>query len=177
MLGAMTISPPAGQPAPTPMLVNMSRLVSACYEERPGVAVAAEGVAFGTSGHRGSSCARTFNEAHIVRLLRRSATIARRTASPVRCSSALTRMRCRSQPQAVPSRYQPKSVDVTSDLDRGYQPTPVVSRAILRYNHGRTSGMANAIVLRSRRRVGTFRPLRQSRSYAPCWPHLRHRRT
>ena len=147
MLRAMTISPPAGQPAPTPMLVNMSRLVSACYEERPGVAVAAESVAFGTSGHRGSSC------------------------------SALTRMRCRSQPQAVSSRYQPTTVDVISDLDRGYQPTPVVSRAILRYNHGRTSGMANAIVLRSRRRVGTLRPLRQSRSYAPCWPRLRHRRT
>jgi phosphoglucomutase len=62
----MTISPLAGQPAPASMLVNVPRLVSAYYADQPDVAVAAERVAFGTSGHRGSAFARTFNEAHIL---------------------------------------------------------------------------------------------------------------
>ena len=66
MLGTMTVSPLAGQPAPAAMLVNVPKLVSAYYTEHPDVAVAAERVAFGTSGHRGSAFARTFNEAHIL---------------------------------------------------------------------------------------------------------------
>ena len=66
MLGTMTISPLAGQPAPASMLVNVPRLVSTYYADHPDVAVAAERVAFGTSGHRGSALTRTFNEAHIL---------------------------------------------------------------------------------------------------------------
>src|SRR4029453_9451077 len=65
-LGGMTISPLAGQPALASMLVNVPRLVSAYYADPPYVAVASERVAFGTSGHRGSAFARTFNEAHIL---------------------------------------------------------------------------------------------------------------
>jgi len=61
-----TISPLAGKPAPPSMLVNVSRLVTAYYAEHPDPSVAAERVAFGTSGHRGSAFGRSFNEAHIV---------------------------------------------------------------------------------------------------------------
>ena len=62
----MNVSPLAGKPAPTSMLVNVSRLVTSYYAEHPDLSVASERVAFGTSGHRGSAFERTFNEEHIL---------------------------------------------------------------------------------------------------------------
>src|ERR1700682_633375 len=62
----MKVSPLAGTPAPPSMLVNVPRLVTAYYAEHPDPQTAAERVSFGTSGHRGSSFDRTFNEAHIL---------------------------------------------------------------------------------------------------------------
>ena len=60
------VSPLAGKPAPSSMLVNVPRLVTAYYAEHPDLSVAAERVKFGTSGHRGSAFARSFNEPHIL---------------------------------------------------------------------------------------------------------------
>src|SRR5919108_202905 len=62
----MSIHPLAGKPAPREMLVNVPRLVSAYYALKPNVAVDQERVAFGASGHRGSSLARSFNEDHVL---------------------------------------------------------------------------------------------------------------
>src|SRR6202162_156403 len=62
----MKLHPLAGKPAPPPMLINVPRLVTAYYAERPDPAVVSERVAFGTSGHRGSAFERAFNEAHIL---------------------------------------------------------------------------------------------------------------
>src|SRR6185436_1121189 len=62
----MTVSPLAGQPVSASMLVDVARLVTAYYAEVPDPSVAAERVAFGTSGHRGSAFERSFNEAHIL---------------------------------------------------------------------------------------------------------------
>ena len=62
----MSISPYAGKPAEPGMLANIPRLVTAYYALRPDPAVAAQRVAFGTSGHRGSSLDHAFNEAHIL---------------------------------------------------------------------------------------------------------------
>src|SRR5690349_2935349 len=62
----MAIHPEAGKPATASMLVNVPRLITAYYTATPDVSVAAERVAFGTSGHRGTSFARGFNEAHIL---------------------------------------------------------------------------------------------------------------
>src|SRR5207247_9972889 len=61
----MAVHPLAGKPAPRDLLVNVPRLVAAYYTRRPDMDDAAERVAFGTSGHRGSSFARSFNEPHI----------------------------------------------------------------------------------------------------------------
>ena len=61
----MTVSEHAGLPAESSLLVDVDRLVGAYYDRRPDVAVPSERVAFGTSGHRGSSLATSFNEAHI----------------------------------------------------------------------------------------------------------------
>ena len=62
----MIISPYAGKPAEESMLVNVPRLVSAYYTERPDPAVPAQRVAFGTSGHRGCAFEKAFNEWHIL---------------------------------------------------------------------------------------------------------------
>src|ERR1039458_6626788 len=62
----MSISPAAGKPAQTSMLVDVPKLISAYYTEAPDPEIREQRVAFGTSGHRGSSLARSFNEAHIL---------------------------------------------------------------------------------------------------------------
>ena len=62
----MIISPSAGQPAPVSALIDVSKLIAAYYSDVPDPAITAERVAFGTSGHRGSSFDRTFNENHII---------------------------------------------------------------------------------------------------------------
>ncbi|MDX1815230.1 MAG: alpha-D-glucose phosphate-specific phosphoglucomutase, partial [Thermodesulfobacteriota bacterium] len=62
----MTVSPLAGRPAPRSMLVNVARLVTAYYTERPDPGVREQRVSFGTSGHRGSSLRLGFNESHIL---------------------------------------------------------------------------------------------------------------
>src|ERR1035438_7556688 len=62
----MPLDPNAGKPAQPSMLVNIPRLITAYYTGRPDPAVRAQRVAFGTSGHRGSSFALSFNEAHIL---------------------------------------------------------------------------------------------------------------
>ena len=144
----MTISPLAGQPAPASMLVNVPRLVSAYYADRPDAAVAAERVAFGTSGHRGSAFARTFNEAHILAISQ--------AICNYRASHGITGplflgidTHALSEPAAISALevLAANHVDVMIDRDRGYTPTPVISHAILRYNHGRASGLADGIVI------------------------------
>jgi phosphoglucomutase len=62
----MSISPYAGKPVDPWMLTNIPRLVTACYVNRPDPAVPTQRVAFGTSGHCGSSLVHAFNEAHIL---------------------------------------------------------------------------------------------------------------
>jgi phosphoglucomutase len=144
----MTISPLAGQPAPASMLVNVPRLVSAYYTEHPDAGVAAERVAFGTSGHRGSSFARTFNEAHILAITQ--------AICSYRASIGITGplflgidTHALSEPAAISALevLAANGVEVMIDRDRGYTPTPVISHAILRYNRGRTSGLADGIVV------------------------------
>src|SRR5579872_6613043 len=61
----MSIDPRAGQPAPESSLVDLAKLERAYYDEHPDAGVPAERVLFGTSGHRGSSLRRSFNEDHI----------------------------------------------------------------------------------------------------------------
>jgi phosphoglucomutase len=62
----MKRSPLAGKPAPSALLVDVPRLITAYYSDAPDPAIPAQRVAFGTSGHRGSSFNRSFNEAHVL---------------------------------------------------------------------------------------------------------------
>ena len=142
------VSPLAGKPAPRSMLVNVPRLVTAYYTERPDPAVAAERVAFGTSGHRGSSLDRRFNEAHILAITQAICTY-RKThgiEGPLFMgidTHALSEPAMASALEVLAA----NDVQVMIDKDRGYTPTPVISHAILRYNRGRSSGLADGIVV------------------------------
>jgi phosphoglucomutase len=130
------------------MLVNVSRLVTAYYAEHPDLSVAAERVAFGTSGHRGSAFERTFNEAHILAITQ--AICSYRQAHEIEGPLFMGMdTHALSEPAFVSALevLAANGVEVMIDKDRGYTPTPVISHAILRYNRGRGSGLADGIVI------------------------------
>src|SRR5229473_7617957 len=144
----MNVSPLAGTPAPASMLVNVSRLVTAYYAEHPDHLVAAERVAFGTSGHRGSAFERTFNEAHILAITQ--AICRYRQAHGIDGPLFMGMdTHALSEPAFVSALevLAANGVEVMIDRDGGYTPTPVISHAILRYNRGRQSGLADGIVV------------------------------
>ncbi len=144
----MNVSPLAGTPAPLSLLVNVPRLVTAYYAEHPEHGVAAERVAFGTSGHRGSAFARTFNEAHILAIAQAICLYRQthRIEGPLFMGMDTHAL---SEPAFVSALevLAANGVEVMIDRDGGYTPTPVISHAILRYNRGRTSGLADGIVI------------------------------
>jgi phosphoglucomutase len=144
----MKVSPLAGKPAPASMLVNVSRLVTAYYAEHPDPSVAAERVAFGTSGHRGSAFDRSFNEAHILAITQ--AICAHRQAHGIDGPLFIgIDTHALSEPAFVSALevLAANNVEVMIDREHGYTPTPVISHAILRYNRGRQSGLADGIVV------------------------------
>jgi phosphoglucomutase len=144
----MANGPFAGAPVPPSTLVNVSRLVTAYYAERPDPRVAAERVSFGTSGHRGSAFDRTFNEAHILAITQ--AICAYRQSHSIDGPLFMGMdTHALSEPALVSALevLAANGVDVLIDRDGGYTPTPVISHAILVYNRGRTAGLADGIVI------------------------------
>ncbi len=142
------VSPLAGHIAPASLLVNVPRLVTAYYAEHPDPSVAAECVSFGTSGHRGSAFDRTFNEAHILAITQ--AICAYRATRAINGplfmgidTHALSEPAFASALEVLAA----NGVEVMIDHESGYTPTPVISHAILRYNRGRTHGLADGIVI------------------------------
>src|SRR3954462_4036426 len=147
-MAMIQVSPLAGKPAPAAMLVNVSRLVTAYYAERPDPAVAAERVAFGTSGHRGSAFERTFNEAHILAITQ--AICSYRAANGITGPLFLgIDTHALSEPAAISALevLAANEVEVMIDRDVGYTPTPVISHAILTFNRRRNAGLADGIVI------------------------------
>src|SRR6266516_3790169 len=143
-----TVNALAGTPAPPSILVNVPRLVTAYYAEHPDSGVAAERVAFGTSGHRGSAFERTFNEAHILSITQSICSYrqAHKIDGPLFLgmdTHALSEPAFASALEVLAA----NGVDVMIDRDRGYTPTPVISHAILTYNRGRQTGLADGIVI------------------------------
>ena len=142
------ISPLAGKPAPADLLVNVPRLVTAYYAEIPDPAVPGERVAFGTSGHRGSAFNRAFNERHIL-AISQAICLYRQIEGidgPLFIgfdTHALSEPAFASALEVLAA----NGVDVMIDGDMDYTPTPVVSHAIITYNHGRKSGLADGIVI------------------------------
>jgi len=144
----MNVSPYAGKTLPAAMLVNVPRLISAYYTDVPDPSLPAQRVAFGTSGHRGSSFAASFNEWHVLAI-----------------SEAICRYRKRqgidgplflgidTHALSVPAASSAlevlaaNGVEVMLSAQDEYTPTPAISHAIIVYNRGRTSGLADGIVI------------------------------
>jgi phosphoglucomutase len=144
----MTVSELAGLPADSSLLVDVDRLVGAYYDRRPDVTIPSERVAFGTSGHRGSSLTTSFNEAHIVAISAAICRYRRREAidGPLfigRDTHALSGPAFRTAIEVLVA----GGVDVLVDSGDGYSPTPAVSHAILVHNRGRRQGLADGIVV------------------------------
>ncbi len=142
------INPLAGQAAPADRLVNVPRLITAYYSERPDVGVAAQRVAFGTSGHRGSSFDLSFNEAHVLAITQSICTYRREhgIAGPLFIgfdTHALSAPAFASALEVLAA----NGVEVMTAADDEYTPTPAVSHAILTYNDGRRTGLADGIVI------------------------------
>jgi phosphoglucomutase len=144
----MTISPYAGKPAPRELLINVPRLVSAYYTGRPDVEDPAQQVAFGTSGHRGTAVENSFNEAHILAI---SQAICEYRAVQGFTGPLYIGMDTHALSEPALSTaievFAGNSVDIMIQQGLGYTPTPVISHAILAYNKGRTSGLADGVVI------------------------------
>ncbi len=144
----MTTHALAGKHAPTSQLADIPRLVTAYYAEHPDPDVRDERVAFGTSGHRGSSLTCSFNEMHI--LATTDAICRYRKTQGIDGplflgidTHALSEPAFASAMEVLAAHQ----VDVMIDAQRGYTPTPVISHAILAYNRPRKDGLADGIVV------------------------------
>lgn len=130
------------------MLVNVSRLVSAYYTRHPDVSQPAHLVSFGTSGHRGSSFNNSFNEDHILAITQ--AICCYRTENDITGplflgmdTHALSEPAFATAVEVLAA----NGVEVMLQKGSGYTPTPVISHAILTYNRGGNSGLADGIVV------------------------------
>ncbi|MEE1924698.1 phosphoglucomutase (alpha-D-glucose-1,6-bisphosphate-dependent) [Pseudomonas sp. 148P] len=144
----MKLSPLAGKLAPASVLVDIPRLLTAYYTGQPDASVATQRVAFGTSGHRGSSLDLSFNEHHVLAISQ--AICLYRQAQGIdgplfigADTHALSTPAAASALEVLAA----NGVEVMLSKDDEYTPTPAVSHAILCYNRGRTGGLADGIVI------------------------------
>jgi phosphoglucomutase len=144
----MSISPFAGKLAPAELLVDIPRLVTAYYTGQPDASVSTQRVAFGTSGHRGSSFELSFNEWHVLAISQ--AICLYRQAKGIDGPLFLgADTHALSTPASVTALevLAANGVQVMISQDDEFTPTPAVSHAIICYNRGRTSGLADGIVI------------------------------
>jgi phosphoglucomutase len=146
--GAMDVHPLAGKPAPRSILANIPRLVTAYFVNHPDPSIPEQRVAFGTSGHRGSSFRSSFNEDHILATVQAICDYRRAhsVTGPLFLGMDTHALSEPTQVTAIEV-LAANGVEVMVAQNRGYTPTPVISHAILVYNRGRTSGQADGIVI------------------------------
>jgi phosphoglucomutase len=144
----MSIHELAGKPAPYQSLVNIPRLIAAYYTRQPDPGNPAHRVAFGTSGHRGTSFNNNFTEAHILAISQAICELRKSegTTGPLFLGKDTHAL---SEPAQYSSLevFAANGVETWIQKDQGYTPTPVISRAILTHNRGRTSGLADGVVI------------------------------
>ena len=145
---SMSTHPLAGKPAPRDLLINVSRLEAAFYEAKPDLADPNQLVSFGTSGHRGSSSNATFTEAHILAITQAICEYRRNQGitGPLfmgKDTHALSRPAERVALEVLAG----NGVEAFIQRNDGFTPTPVISRAILIHNRGRSDSLADGIVI------------------------------
>jgi len=142
------IDPLAGKPAPADRLIDVEALISAYHELQPDPSVAAQRVAFGTSGHRGSAFDRSFNEWHVLAITQ--AICDHRKAKGIDGPLFLGIDTHALSAPAVASALEvlaANGVETMIAAGDEFTPTPALSHAILVYNRGRSSGLADGIVV------------------------------
>jgi phosphoglucomutase len=144
----VSVHPLAGKPAPPSVLVDLARLERAYLERRPDPSDPAQRVAFGTSGHRGSSLDGSFTERHILAIAQAICDYRRAQGidGPVmmgRDTHALSALAQRTALEVLAA----NGAETHIQRDDGVTPTPAISRAILVWNRGRRSGLADGIVV------------------------------
>jgi phosphoglucomutase len=144
----MRVSPFAGKPAEPAMLVNVPKLVTAYYTDVPDPAIPEQRVVFGTSGHRGSAFKKAFNEWHILAISQ--AICLYRKEQKIDGPLFLGMDTHALSVPALASALEvlaANGVEVMIAEDDEYTPTPVISHAILTYNRGRKTALADGIVI------------------------------
>src|SRR5438034_3909249 len=144
----MKVSPLAGKPPGPGMLVNVAKLITAYYAEVPDPAVPAQRVAFGTSGHRGSSLEKAFNEWHILAISQAICLYRKQHQidGPLFLGMDTHALSVPASGSALEV-LAANGVDVMIAEKSEYTPTPAISHAILTYNRGRQTGLADGIVI------------------------------
>jgi phosphoglucomutase len=142
------VSALAGKPADASILIDVPKLIAAYYTGKPDPSVPAQRVAFGTSGHRGSSLDDSFNETHILAITQAICLYRKQQAidGPLYIgfdTHALSEPAFKSALEVLAA----NGVDLMVDAVNSPTPTPVISHAILSYNRGRTRGLADGIVI------------------------------
>src|SRR5581483_10509086 len=142
------LDPTAGKPVTADALANIPKLVTAYFASKPAPAKPAERVAFGTSGHRGSSLRNSFNEDHILATTQAICDY-RREAGLTGPLFIGIDTHALAEPALVSALevFAANGVDTMVDDRGGYTPTPVISHAILTYNRGRTAALADGVVI------------------------------
>ena len=144
----MSLHPLAGKPAPEEILSNIPLLVSHYYQTQPDPGIAEQCVVFGTSGHRGSALAASFNEMHILAVCQ--ALCEYRQTNHIDGPLFLGKdTHALSEPALITALevFAANAVEVRIQAGGGYTPTPVISHSILQYNLGRSSGFADGVVI------------------------------
>jgi phosphoglucomutase len=138
----------AGKPVPRTLLANIPRLISAYYTYKPNVSNPTHGVAFGTSGHRGSSFKGSFNEDHILAISQAICEYrkSRNITGPLFMGMDTHAL---SEPALATAIEVFAANEVVVIIQKGlrYTPTPVISHAILTFNQGKREGLADGIVI------------------------------
>jgi len=144
----MKVSPIAGKPAEASMLVNVPRLVTAYYTEVPDPSMPEQRVSFGTSGHRGSAFERSFNEWHVLAISQAICLYRRQQQidGPLFLGMDTHALSVPAFAGALEV-LGANGVEVMIAQGDEYTPTPAVSHAILTYNLGRKTGLADGIVI------------------------------
>ena len=147
-MGGEKVSPLAGKPAPKGILVDIGKLLAAYTDIRPNPSNPAQRVAFGTSGHRGSSLDGSFNEWHILAITQAICDYRAKedVTGPLFIgfdTHALSQPAFRNALEVLAA----NGVEVMTSKGGEFTPTPAISHAILVYNRGRESGLADGIVI------------------------------
>ncbi len=144
----MALSPLAGKPAPSSILVDVAALERAFFGRKPDVADPAQRVSFGTSGHRGSALTGAFTRAHILAITQAICDYRRGqgTSGPLYLGRDTHALSGPAQDAALEA-LAGNGVDTVYQRDGGFTPTPVISRAILVHNRGRAEHLADGVVI------------------------------